>query len=316
VATELEPEHIDEIGFGGIALEYVSSAKIAGNRIEDIGLDVRTPSSGIYFREAIDGQIHDNLLRGIGRNERGENRNLPGVSGGIIVDQCWPHYSDPVSIPPRIRGKMGMASMTPNISRDRQGLAKELAAQWEEFRIPRSSALRVHNNVVSVNFGLSLDVRGSGSIHVTHNHLTSLAARINRRRARLGANVSVVNTEVPTLELVNFLIASSKHLQEHFLNSDYVPEELLKILQSTVYHISLTKNFDVIQFNDNHNYYENLSVPDHFLSLTAIVSSFEIQMDVKHTNERSLSHLISTHSIHPKGKKLTDLKGYIHAVTH
>lgn len=279
VATNLRPAEIQEIGFGGVALDYVVGARISGNVIERIGLEVRTPSVGIYLREVVNGHIHDNVLRAIGRVERSENLNISGISGGIIVDQCRPEYGDPFNLPQAKYQKMGMTQSPGNFSNrydDSAEYSDEIAEISEGMQLPRGTALRIQNNAVVVNFGMSLDVRGVGSMQITDNHLTTLANRSNALRARLGANVNVVNTELPNMEMVTTWVAYLKVL-EGFTDYRYATMHMQRLARA-IYRLSLTRHFEVIQFNDNHTHYENFGSEADRFACTAIISPYDIQV--------------------------------------
>ncbi|WP_019955006.1 right-handed parallel beta-helix repeat-containing protein [Yoonia vestfoldensis] len=280
VATTLRPAEIQEIGFGGIALDYVAGARISGNLIERIGLDVRTPSVGIYLREVVNGHIHNNVLRAIGRIERSENLNISGISGGIIVDQCRPEYGDPSNLPLRERDKMGMREVREKLSGrydNRLGYAEEVATTAETIQLPRGTALLIQNNAVVVNFGMSLDIRGAGSMQVTDNHLTSLGNRVNPLRARLGSNINVVNTDVPYLEVLTYIIAILKAV-ETFISDYAFSTIILRQLAKAIYRLSYDRHFEVIQFNDNHTHHENFVPEENRPACTAIISPYDIQV--------------------------------------
>ena len=280
IATTLADAEIQEIGFGAIALEYAEGAKLSNNVIEDIGLDVRTPSTGIYLREVVNGHIHDNVIRNIGRAERIENVNISGISGGIIIDQCWPIYANPFAVPARLRERMGMqmlkGSITDVFNKD-QKLSAALAAQRDDLKLPRGEAIRIQNNAVTVNFGMALDVRGSGAMHIADNHLTSLAARANARRPRLSLAVSVVNTELPAIELITFLIGLFE-IANVRVGDRKLSTLLLRLLAIWIYFTSSSKYFDVIQYENNHSYLENFNTRDDGISICAIVSPFDVQV--------------------------------------
>ncbi|MEO1639377.1 MAG: hypothetical protein AAFU41_09055 [Pseudomonadota bacterium] len=307
VATTLNDEEIQEVGFGGIALEYVEEAKISNNVIEDIGLGIRTPAVGIYLREATDAHIHDNVLRNIGRVERNENRNIDGIAGGIIVDQCWPVYGTPtvsagsqsMRLNNNFTAEMGMQgpeTQFDSFSKTNPALSKWVAAQAAEFKLPRGEALRIQNNAVAVNFGMALDLRGSGSIQVAHNQLSSLAARPNPARPRLALSVSVVNTELEFIELIVGLIALLD-LIDYDLSDYRLSELLLFILILAVYFLTFFKFYDVIRFESNQTYLEDLSEGGFRLSICAVVSPFDVHcsnnvMKSLHSNPGLLTHLL------------------------
>ncbi len=279
VATTLAESEIQEIGFGGIALEYAEGAKISNNVIEDIGLNVRTPSSGIYLREVIDGHIHDNVLRNIGRIERAENLNIAGIAGGIIIDQCWPVYAEPFAVPDQVSARMGMSVEAAGIDQvfdQRSRVAIAPLVEVEDLKLPRGEAVRIHNNAVTVNFGMALDVRGSGSMHIAHNHLTSLSARANPNRPRLSMLVSVVNTEVPAIELITLLIGIIEII-DYNISDRPLSEFLLLFVILWIYLTSFFKYFDVIQYESNHSYLENLNTADDGIAICAVISPFDVQ---------------------------------------
>lgn len=279
VATTLAENEIQEIGFGGIALEYAEGAKIANNVIEDIGLNVRSPSSGIYLREVIDGHIHDNVLRNIGRIERAENLNIAGIAGGIIIDQCWPVYGEPFAVPDQLGARLGMSVEPAGLDQvfdQKSREAIEALVEVEDIKLPRGEAVRIHNNAVSVNFGMALDLRGSGGMHIAHNHLTSLSARANPNRPRLSLLVSVVNTEVPAIELFTLLISIAEIINYN-LGERSLSEFLLLLLILWIYLTSFFKYFDVIQYESNHSYLENLNTADDGIAICAVVSPFDVQ---------------------------------------
>lgn len=307
VATTLNDAEIQEVGFGGIALEYVKEAKISNNVIEDIGLGVRTPSTGIYLREAVDVHIHDNVLRNIGRVERNENRNIDGIAGGIIIDQCWPTYGTPTLSAGNQRmrvtndftaemGMQGPETQFDTLSRSNPALSKWVAAQRAEIKLPRSEAVRIQNNAVSVNFGMALDVRGSGSMQVAHNQLSSLATRPNPARPRLALAVSVVNTEFEFVEFIVGLIALLDLIEAN-TGKYRLSERLLFILILAVYFLSLFKFYDVIRFESNQTYLEDLSEAGFRLSICAVVSPFDVHcsnnvMKSVHANPGLMTHLL------------------------
>ena len=299
IATTLEADEIQEIGFGGIALEYVAGGKVSNNLIENIGLEVRTPSSGIHFREIVHGHIHDNVIRAIGRVERPENLNISGIAGGIIIDQCWPEYGAPTVLP---GAGAGVPGGNTNLGAAFAG-RDFLTAAKGETRLPRGEALRIQNNSVTVHFGMSLDVRGSGSMHIADNHFTSLSYRFNPARARLAISVSVVNTELPGIELMTAFIALLDLLSEldfgDFSSKQYSYTELLLLYVALlIFFLSLNKFFDVIQFQNNQTYYENFDTTNDVISLNAIISPYDVQisnnaMKSLHADLGAWYHLLS-----------------------
>lgn len=307
VATTLNDAEIQEVGFGGIALEHVEEAKISNNVIEDIGLGVRTPSTGVYLREAVDAHIHDNVLRNIGRVERNENRNIDGIAGGIIIDQCWPVYGTPTisAGSQRLRattnftaemGMQGPETQLGKLANSNPALSKWVAAQAAEFKLPRGEAVRIQNNAVAVNFGMALDVRGSGSMQVAHNQLSSLAARPNPARPRLALCVSVANTELEFLELIVGLIGFLDLIDLNFSNYQ-LSERLLFLLILAVYFLTFFKFYDVIRFESNQTYLEDLSQGSFRLSICAVVSPFDVHcsnnvMKSLHANPGVMTHLL------------------------
>ncbi|SCY10365.1 hypothetical protein SAMN05216420_102310 [Nitrosospira sp. Nl5] len=299
IATTLEADEIQEIGFGGIALEYVAGGKVSNNLIENIGLEVRTPSSGIHFREIVHAHIHDNVIRAIGRVERRENLNISGIAGGIIIDQCWPEYGNPTVLPGAGVGvPIGHTKMDAALTRGRF-----LRAAKSETRLPRGESLRIQNNSVMVNFGMSLDVRGSGSMHIADNHFTGLSYRFNPARARLAINVSVVNTELPGIELITAFIALLDLLAEFgiggFTSKNFSYTELLLLYAALlIYYLSLNKFFDIIQFQNNQTYYENFDTSNDVISLNAVISPYDVQisnnaMKSLHADFGAWYHLLS-----------------------
>ena len=299
IATTMEDAELQEIGFGGIALEVVRFGKIGNNTIHDMGRDVRSPCVGIYLAEATACHIHDNLLENIGRTERGANRNILGVSGGIIVDNAEPKTAEPVIdsaggslADMRMRNfRIGSSLMgVEKVGATHRDMDEFLRANIGTLRLPRGESLRIQNNQVTVNFGMSLDVRGAGSFHIADNHFTSLAARFNPQRPRLAVNLSVVNTEVPEFEFLVFLLAIIILFYLLYQFSAAAPgeaghdainkkiAEFLKYILTYISRFTANRDFGVIQFQNNHVRYENFVTSDNAAALNVILTPFDLQM--------------------------------------
>jgi len=160
----------------------------------------------------------------------------------------------------------------------------------------RGWAVGIQNNAVAVNFGMALDVRGSGSMQVAHNQLSSLAARPNPARPRLGLCVSVVNTELEFLESIVGLVALLD-LINYNVGKHRLSELLLFILILAVYFLTFFKFYDVIRFESNQTYLEDLSEGGFRLSICAVVSPFDVHcsnnvMKSLHANPGLMTHLL------------------------
>lgn len=315
VATTVGGDNLHEIGFGGIALEVVRGAKIASNIIQAIGTEHNSPSVGIYLAEAQVCTIHDNEIVDIGRAERSGAHTIPGVSGGIVVDAAQPIWgtavtggrlggltTDAESAAGAASGDAGVddgwgSDVTPSHGHGRFDVGK-VAARAEHlarfFDLPRTDALRIQNNQVTVNFGLSLDVRGAGSFHIADNSLTTLASRPNPDRPRLSVGVSVVNTELPYLELLLWLMLVLRVLYttHHAAWSTYV----LRILLAAASLLARLRDPSVIQFQNNIARTEVFMRSEAVLALVAIVSPFDVQVSDNtlksaHANWGALLHL-------------------------
>ena len=296
VATTLDDSDLQEIGFGGIALQVVRGAKIGSNIIQSIGTDVRSPSVGIYIAEGHTCHIHDNQIAGIGRIERSGNRNILGVAGGVLIDDIAPVYGPPatggtrhVSIDDLVSEAVPGAKINVN---DYTAKAPELAQILNQ---PRTEALRIQNNQIAVNFGLSLDVRGAGSFHIADNHMATLAARPNPARARLASAVSVVNTELPGVEVLVLLVFYFRLAGI----TGFAPGQnyLLPLLATAAAQLGRVRDRGMIQFQNNHVRTENFVRGDDALSLVAVVSPHDTQI--------SDNTLKSVHS---------DLGAYLHLI--
>jgi len=266
VATTMTEAELQELGFGGIALEVVHHAKISNNVIEDIGLDVRSPCVGIYLKDATAAQINDNILRSIGRIETATNLNIVGVSGGILVDDAAAEVGDFVT---RFRGEeiIGLREYR-----------KDYHARTNPdlFEGARGDALRIENNQITVNFGLSLDVRGKGSLVVTSNHLMTAASRMNSRRFRMGANVSVVNTDVPQMELMVLIIWLISKLPNQPDKWNYA-QILLAMVAALIANTSRQQELGSVQFLGNKTKMENFVAADDAIAGHAIIAPMATQ---------------------------------------
>lgn len=299
IATTLDDGELQEIGFGGIALEHLAFGRIGNNAIHDLGHAVRSPCTGIYIAAAKACHIHDNLIEGIGRVERGGNRNILGISGGIVIDNSEPNSDAPViDSAGSVLAEMRMRRYTVGdslqdteaVGDTHRELDEVLRANIGTLRLPRGEALRIQNNQVTVNFGMGLDVRGAGSFHIADNHFTSLAARFNPMRPRLAVNLSVVNTEVRYLEiLVLFLVIYILYslysmfgmLALHRSDTAKAQSQIRAFLQYILNYIdrqTANRDFGVIQFQNNHVRYENFVTGDDAIALNVILTPYDLQM--------------------------------------
>nr|DAI67551.1 MAG TPA: POLYGALACTURONASE 28 GLYCOSYL HYDROLASE, HYDROLYSES.9A [Caudoviricetes sp.] len=306
VASTLDDDDLQEIGFGGIALQVVRDAKIGSNIIEEIGTDHRSPSVGIYLAAVQTCHIHDNRIFEIGRVERSGNRNVLGVAGGIIVDAAMPIWGAPGGGYRRpLAGKDDSKYRVDGEMRDDTGRmhvetlggeadrkdAKERAAREKEiarqFDLPRSEALRIQNNQGSVNFGLSLDVRGAGSFHIADNYLSTLASRRNPDRPRLANAVSVVNTELPSIEMMVAIMALFPIYRAYGIDlADFGAANILEALVDVVTQYFARRDWGVIQFQNNHIRSESLMRGEVATALVTVLSPYDVQ--ISHNSLKSV----------------------------
>ena len=287
VASTLDDNDLQEIGFGGITLQVLRGAKIGENVIQTIGTTVRSPSVGIYIASGHSCHIHDNMIADIGGVESAGSRNQPGVNGGIIVDDIAPIYGPPIlgSSGATVGSASGdfmaeIAGAAAGTHAKKKPRMKEYLAAAQavanHLKLPRTEALRVQNNQVMVNFGLSLDLRGAGSFHVADNHLSTLVARPNAMRPRLASSVSIVDTELPYIEWIVLLMVYFGLLGQKY--SDFGAKYLLQILGALVERLSVLWDRGVIQVQNNHIRTENFIREDDALALVAVVSPFDVQI--------------------------------------
>ncbi|MBB3232259.1 right-handed parallel beta-helix repeat-containing protein [Halomonas stenophila] len=313
VASTLDDD-LQEIGFGGIALQVVRGAMIGSNIIQGIGTGHRSPSAGIYFSEVQTCHIHDNQILEVGRLERSGNRNILGVSGGILIDGATSVWGPPVT-GGSIRDYMAeqgnlsgevlaaVGEEHPASGGSGAGMVRDgdFAARAESIaqllELPRTEALRIQNNQVAVNSGMSLDVRGAGSFHIADNHLTTLAARLNPARPRLASAVSVVNSEFPFVETLVWLMALFRIFEIEFgkFGSNY----LLQILVAATTQVSAQRDRGVIQLQNNHIRTENFVRGDDSLALVTVVSPYDVQISDNtlksvHSDTGAFLHLLAT----------------------
>lgn len=296
VATSIPDDDLSEIGFGGIALEVVRGCRVAGNVIQGIGNGHRSPSVGIYLAETQTCQIEDNQILAIGRPETTTARTIQGVSGGIVIDRALPIWGPPVlgtgtrgiagilddlvadpgfvatdhatRLTNRSEGTTGGARIDPKAGADYLAAAQAAATQ---LKLPRTEALRIVANHVVVALGPSLDVRGEGSFHVEGNHLTALAVRPNPGRPRLSTSVSIVNTELPYLELAVFLLILLRATRKGDFEGYLLPR-----LVDIVHTFGAQRDRGAIQVQDNHFRTEGFIRGDDSLALVAVVSPFDV----------------------------------------
>lgn len=326
VATSLDDDDLQEIGFGGIALQVVRGVRLGSNVIQNIGQSHRSPSVGIYFAEAQTCHIHDNQILGIGRTERRGNRNILGVSGGIVVDGALPVYGAPVvgggetvdvvagidDLLAHSAGTVGADVAVGYLVRSAKEATKKVAdvglaarAIATQVALPRTEALRIQNNQVSVAFGPSLDVRGTGSFHVADNHLTTLLVRTNPARPRLGNGVSVVNTELPNIEsMVTSLVLIRLILRDFgnngAINYREVASHYQQVLMGAAAGLLRQRDPSVIQVQNNHIRTETFVRTDNDpIALVAVVSPFDVQISDNvlksaHSDRSAWVHLLGT----------------------
>lgn len=318
VASTLDEDDLQEIGFGGIALQVVRGAKIGSNIIQGIGTGHRSPSAGIYFSEVQTCHIHDNRILEVGRLERSGNRNIPGVSGGILIDGAAPVWGPPVTggsirdytaelgnltgeVLDTTGADVGRDHFVSNEDGARMVTNGEFAAKAvniaQLLNLPRTEALRIQNNQVTVNSGMSLDVRGAGSFHIADNHLTTLAPRLNPARPRLASAVSVVDSEFPYVEMLVWLMALFRIFQIALdkFGSNY----LLQILVAATTLLSAQRDRGVIQLQNNHIRTENFTRSDDSLALVTVVSPYDVQISDNtlksvHSDTGAFLHLLAT----------------------
>lgn len=269
VATTLNSAELQELGYGGIALESVKHAKISNNIIENIGTDIRSPVVGIYIKTATAAHINDNVLRNIGRIEDAINTNILGVSGGILIDNAAPEYGG-IAAGFQIRDLAGMTHS--NTAATHMRANPDATPQ-----LARGDALRIENNQVTVNFGMSLDIRGKGSMMIANNHLMSSAARFNLGRIRLSTHVSIVNTDVPYIELITFIVAIFDYWGGAFGNTK-ISKGLLALLAAFITKLAQTEELGILQVHGNHTKLENFITNDDAISAHAVISPWATQL--------------------------------------
>lgn len=319
VATTLDDDDLQEIGFGGIALQVVRGAKIGSNIIQGIGTDHRSPSAGIYISEVQTGHIHDNQISAVGRIERSGNRNILGVSGGILIDGAAPVWGPPVTggiirdftdgefgdLTDKVAGTGGAdAGKEHHVSRKKEAEMvknRKFSAKAVDIAkllsLPRTEALRIQNNQVTVNFGMSLDVRGAGSFHIADNHLTTLAPRTNPDRPRLGSAVSVVNSGFPQIESLVWVMALFRIFQIEF--GEFGSNYLLQVFVSAMMKVSAYRDRDMIQFQNNHIRTESFTRNDTAAAMVTVVSPYDVQISDNtlksmHSDTDAFLHLLAT----------------------
>lgn len=274
VATTMPSAELQQLGFGGIALEVVKGAKIAENVIEDIGLDVRSPTVGIYLKDTEAALMNDNLLRNIGRVETRTNPNIQGVSGGIVVDNATPQVG-----PPIVTEAAFFVGGESFLDRDAtSALSHGITIPSNvPSSLPRGASLRLNNNAVAVNFGPSLDVRGKGTLYVADNHLVSIASRGNNLRPRLGLNVSVVNTEVPGIELLALLVAYFNAADVDYIGDNFI-KALIGRIVALIAKFLESKELGVVKFENNTAKLENFTTSYDAFASHAIVGPYVVQV--------------------------------------
>ncbi|WP_346836705.1 hypothetical protein [Microbulbifer sp. SAOS-129_SWC] len=295
VASTLDDEELQEIGFGGIALQVVHGAKIGANIIQGIGNDHRSPSAGIYLAGVQTCHIHDNQILEVGRLERSGNRNILGVAGGILIDAAAPVWGPPVT-GGGFRDKVLSSVGAPGSKANKWNYPAKAADIARLFNLPRTEALRIQNNQVSVNFGMSLDVRGAGSFHIADNHLTTLTPRLNPARPRLASSVSVVNSEFPQLEVLIWLLTIIRSLKTASRN--FESNGFLKILVDAVMKVSTLRDRGVIQLQNNHIRTESFTRKDVTPALVTVISPYDVQISDNtlksvHSDSDAFLHLLA-----------------------
>lgn len=150
------------LGYGGIALAFVTELAIEGNRIEGNGIDWRDPVCGIFVLAADGLRIEHNLIRANGPPGADLANARPGIRAGIHI---W------LALSLAQKSKYAGGTMT--------------AAQ-RRSRAHGVDQLRVHANQVEQPLGRALFMFGAGPMLVSDNRFASeaLADNVTDRFAR------------------------------------------------------------------------------------------------------------------------------------
>jgi hypothetical protein len=290
IASTLPDAELQEIGFGGVALEHVEATTIADNVIEEIGGDIRSPTVGIYVSDATGCTIRGNLITAIGRIERPGNLNVLGVQGGIVIDDCAPFYG-----PPAVSGGKIAGNWVGKRYYEKTAPAIDLT----RLSLPRGEALRIVGNQVIVNFGHSLDVRGKGSFYIADNSFVSLASRSNEARSRIANGLSVVNTDVPFIEFVAFLFAILFILLDSLPDEDLFESILLSLIRLMVAEVAPETDLGTIRFHDNLVRSEDLAAGEISIAQHAIITAQDLLVsdNVFKTLHRAFSGYINLYAL-------------------
>jgi len=151
------------LGYGGIALAFVTELVIERNMIEGNGLDWRDPVCGIFVLAADGLGIEHNHIRqnGVAGAENAENAR-PGIRAGIHI---W---------------------MALSLTRESKYSGALVAAVAQRIPSHGIDQIRIHANQVEQPLGRALFMMGAGPMLVTDNRFSSeaLADRVTDRFAR------------------------------------------------------------------------------------------------------------------------------------
>ena len=144
------------VGYGGIALAFVTELAVEGNHIAHNGRDWRSPVCGLFVLAAWGLTVERNRIQANGvRGETSLDGVQPGIRAGVHVWLALGGASG------------GMAAIVPEPKLAGSGSGSGSA------RPDCLGALRVHGNRIEQPLGRALLMLGAGAMHVSDNRLFS-----------------------------------------------------------------------------------------------------------------------------------------------
>jgi hypothetical protein len=164
-----------DMGFGGISLADVEEVVIRENCIEDNGVSLEAPVSGIFILHGEKIDISDNRILNNGpRKSATDFGARPGVRGGIVIALSF------------------------------RRVWSELLQGKELLHRDGLPAVKIHHNIVSQPLGQSLFLIAMGPVSVVGNNLTSMGINLKINPiSLLAANVLILNLGVSKDLLAN-----------------------------------------------------------------------------------------------------------------